>query len=829
MNEIESNLLNRYISDLLRDPSAVPPDSLRRDLADFARMLVHAERTSLEPMNLRRQTAIWEQIRQSRSAPGAAPNGYHNGYHKEERPMLLTAISVPRHTRRNGQFTALVAGLIVLITAVLILLAAPLQSNPLLLTTIQDATAVPTLAPRELAAMPLYSLPAAWSPDGTRLAVVKEIDVQLYDEDRQLITTLVGHGSLVTGVAWSADGTMLASGGQDGSLRLWSPDGELIRIITGHTGGIDSFSWSPDSKMLVSGAANNDGTLRLWNVDGTGIRTIKAGPEQIDGGNLLRWSPDGTRFSIVYGTSIAEIWSVDGESIGVLNNRMAPVNRVAWSPDGTVLAGTSPNGLFMWNKSGELIIEYSGIQTLMDVYWSPDGRSLTVTSFTRKPYYFTVDIGTGTLQPFGLQGAQDTIATDAAFSPDGRYVAYAYTSAEDTVWVYDVTTWEMFTADVDAELLGGAYLAWKPDDATLDMWQRSFDTPITFNVQESIGSAASVATPEAVAETIPPTTETEQPSAESSRIQLGRIVEGEIPAGQTFTTYSARFEEEQQIFILAQSDDFAINIIPSIICPDGGGGGGGGGNVTGGSPTWYPNTVRVCANGELTLNVTSMTSTESGRFRMGVWALNPEALSEGETVSHEFTAEQPFAAYAVDASLGSLITVNAEGGDLNFADLSTSLTGWSLLRSSSDTHQTYMVRERGFEPSLMLLIVPNGELPTGTLNLSYTVEPPAELNSAAQRVTLTPEQPMQAFRFTSEQPNVVLNFERIEGVTDLQINVIQSVVDRQMPPAPMFTVLPSNQDFSYRLDVMPDTEYVVFVEWTFAFNEPQIVLDVSMR
>jgi len=115
----------------------------------------------------------------------------------------------------------------------------------------------------------------AFSPDGQWLASVSLQNnwVKLWDVmTGQELRTI---GSWARSVAFSPDGTTLATGAPDGLVRLWRiSDGTSLRTLKGHTKVVNSVAFSPDGATLATGS--DDRTVRLWRVDdGMPLQTLE--------------------------------------------------------------------------------------------------------------------------------------------------------------------------------------------------------------------------------------------------------------------------------------------------------------------------------------------------------------------------------------------------------------------------------------------------------------------------------------------------------------------------------------------------------------------------
>jgi WD40 repeat protein len=91
-------------------------------------------------------------------------------------------------------------------------------------------------------------------------------------------------------VAWSPDGSLLARGHEDGSVRLYKVEtGEELLALRGHEYYVTSVAWSPDSKRLASGSSDN--TVRLWELESRALLAFS--PRCFAQVRQVAWHPKG--------------------------------------------------------------------------------------------------------------------------------------------------------------------------------------------------------------------------------------------------------------------------------------------------------------------------------------------------------------------------------------------------------------------------------------------------------------------------------------------------------------------------------------------------------
>ncbi|MEE2629160.1 MAG: hypothetical protein VX670_11925, partial [Candidatus Latescibacterota bacterium] len=108
--------------------------------------------------------------------------------------------------------------------------------------------------------------------------------------EANILQTLSGHSNILWEVAYSPDGTTLASASHDGSIKLWdAANGQELQTLSGHNGPISSVAYSPDGMTLAS--ASFDGTIKLWQVgSGQELRTLSGHSDMVFS---VAYSPDG--------------------------------------------------------------------------------------------------------------------------------------------------------------------------------------------------------------------------------------------------------------------------------------------------------------------------------------------------------------------------------------------------------------------------------------------------------------------------------------------------------------------------------------------------------
>ena len=118
---------------------------------------------------------------------------------------------------------------------------------------------------------------------------------------------LSGFSGAVRAVAFSPDSTLLAAGGDDGTIRLWAElTGQPRGVLTGTGGAVRSVAFNPDGTQLASGGEDN--AVRLWNVETRAQLATLDGPANTVAG--VAFSPDGHTLAGADDDATIGLWHV---------------------------------------------------------------------------------------------------------------------------------------------------------------------------------------------------------------------------------------------------------------------------------------------------------------------------------------------------------------------------------------------------------------------------------------------------------------------------------------------------------------------------------------
>ncbi len=132
---------------------------------------------------------------------------------------------------------------------------------------------------------------AVLSPWNKQIAVCVEREnfARLYDLATGKERQLAGHRDFVSGLAFSPDDTLLATGSMDGTIRLWNTaDGTANAALPGHIQETTDVAFSPDGRTLASLGRNE--SLKLWHLPTLRGLVTESVPHA---GNWVRFLPDG--------------------------------------------------------------------------------------------------------------------------------------------------------------------------------------------------------------------------------------------------------------------------------------------------------------------------------------------------------------------------------------------------------------------------------------------------------------------------------------------------------------------------------------------------------
>jgi WD40 repeat protein len=245
----------------------------------------------------------------------------------------------------------------------------------------------------------------------------------------------------ITGVSFSDDGSTLASASLDGTVFFRdasngkpmgdpiiaaNPEDELVIVL------------SPDGAILATATHGTDSSINLWDVP-SGKRL--GDPFQVDVRyiNRMAFSPDGTLLAIGSESGFPNLLNVTNRRLIEVhgNPHDGWINSITFSPNGKIMAtGSDDATIILWDVGSSRSLGdplRSHTTAVLSLDYSPDGSMLASTSRDGKIILWD----SGTMQPLGnplIESNEETGAQIIAFKPDGKSLITLSESGSHHSW-----------------------------------------------------------------------------------------------------------------------------------------------------------------------------------------------------------------------------------------------------------------------------------------------------------------------------------------------------------------------------------------------------------
>jgi WD40 repeat protein len=285
--------------------------------------------------------------------------------------------------------------------------------------------------------------------------------------------SLRGHVGEVYCVAFAPDGTILASGGQDGKVLFWDPaTGEKRPQSLEHAEEVNWMAYSPSGKLLAT--ACDHGNVMVWDVaSARALVAFKAHADEQVG--YVAFSPDGTVLATAAHDNTVKLWSVGSYRLLKTLPRESSGYFAAFAPDGSSLCTVNGAGFItLWDPKtySSRKVFHTGGKAIVGVLYSHDSRVIAAAG--KDGIIRRWDTSTGQSLPDLVHGSA---VKAGAFSPNDGALASAGDDAVIRIWDLAANTEQMTLRGHRNRVWclayspDGKWLASSSFDQTVKLWQ----------------------------------------------------------------------------------------------------------------------------------------------------------------------------------------------------------------------------------------------------------------------------------------------------------------------------------------------------------------------
>lgn len=341
-----------------------------------------------------------------------------------------------------------------------------------------------------------------FSADGTTVAVASWDTIRFSDISTGKILYTVHHSPWLNSLAFSPEGTTIAAGGRspgnasnmsrNNEIQLWDiKTAAEVAFLTGRDSRVNDIAFSSDGTVLASAGGNlasyEPGMIRLWNT--TALAEIESVRSEIWNARSISFYPGGKQLLFVgYSSTGVALWDLaaDKEPFAILQTDQATLNFVV-NPDNTLVAfsKTSPQGVVYLENietREEESLSYLNGALIISLEFSRDGDMLASGDVNGTVVIWDLS---ALLEKTVIRGQMAGV-NELSFSPDGNLLAVycrgEYGNLEqNAVLLYDVETGSelavleghrMEVTDIEFSA-DGTLIATSSGDGTVRLWNIS--------------------------------------------------------------------------------------------------------------------------------------------------------------------------------------------------------------------------------------------------------------------------------------------------------------------------------------------------------------------